>query len=95
MHVSIKYFGIFRNVTAKEKDDLILGDGEDIHSLLDRLANKYGEEFKKYIYHGDKKEILGTTFVFINGKIISKLNGINTKLQNNDSIVITPIMTGG
>jgi MoaD family protein len=95
MKVSVKYFGIFKNITEREEETLIIMDGEDIDSLLGRLISRYGEKFHNYIYQEGKKDRLETTFIFVNGKKISTLDHAGIKLQNNDCIMITPMLTGG
>jgi len=95
MKVNVQYLGLAKTYTRKPQDSLILTEGSSLADLLNKLAEKYGKPFTPEIYDPAEQEVKPTFTVMVNGVIMGQLNGINTKLKNDDKIVLMPLMTGG
>lgn len=87
----VKFFAYIRDYT-KCKELNIDYEG-DIEKLLSRLSDIYGDNFRKKVLTGNKlsKEII----ILVNGRHIFHLDGIKTKLNNDDTVSIFPVVAGG
>jgi MoaD family protein len=75
-------------------NSIIMIDAEYVKDIIYKLIKIYGESFKNLILD-ENQQIKHTIGIFVNGKNIQTLNGVETKLNDNDEIYILPIVAGG
>jgi molybdopterin converting factor small subunit len=96
LKVIVEYLGYIKKKLDIEKSEIVrMGDKASVRELLILLANKYGEIFKKSVYDPQDHELKPYHMVSINGLLLNQLNGMNTKLKDNDKIILMPIVSGG
>ncbi len=68
--------------------------GENLGEALDKLTKRYGNELKKKLFdkEGKTKRFIN---IYINGKDMRFLDGLETKLKKGDEILIIPAVSGG
>jgi MoaD family protein len=94
--IKIEYLGHVRNIlNTKRQEEIELNENSTIQDLLNTLAEKHGELFKKTIYEPNSPDLKANFIATVDGQLLSQLNGVNTKLKNNDKIIIMPIVSGG
>ena len=80
----------FRKIVGKREIVEEIDSHPTLKQFLDKLANKYGRDFKQII--NPKTGVVSSEFlVSINGRIA---RDTNVKLKNDDILMIT-ILTGG
>ncbi len=94
MKVEVKFFTFLREITGKKVDTIQLQDAITVKELVRMLSEKYGKEFREYIYDKDGVTQEFLSFL-INGKNINKMQGFDTKLGDQDVIAILPPVGGG
>ena len=94
MNVEVKFFTSLREITGKKVDEIQLQNAITVDELLTLLSEKYGKNFREYIYN-KKGEVQGFLSVLVNGKNINIMQGFDTKLQENDIVAILPPVGGG
>ena len=94
MRVEVKFFTSLREITDKKVDLLQLQNNLSVDELVNLLSNKYGKEFREYIYN-KKGEIQEFLSFLLNGKNINNMQGFDTKLQEGDVLAILPPVGGG
>ena len=69
-------------------------DGDTLREVLDNLTQIYGNALKRKIYDKDgrPKRFIN---IYINGKDMRFIEGLETKLKKNDEILILPAVSGG
>ena len=94
MKVEVKFFTSLREITGKKVDKIQLQNTITVNELIIVLCEKYGKNFREYIYNkkGDVQEFLS---FLVNGKNINIMQGFDTKLQEMDVIAILPPVGGG
>ena len=92
MKLKIKLLKPFSNAVGGSELEMDF-DGNTLRDLLKLLVDKY-PKLKKELYTkaGELTEYL---CVFVNDKPISALNGVNTKLKNDDEILFFIPISGG
>jgi len=94
MKVEVKFFTSLREITGKKVDTIHLQNTITVNELIKMLSEKYGKKFMEYIY--DKDEVTQEFLSFlVNGKNINKMQGFDTKLEDQDVIAILPPVGGG
>lgn len=88
MKVVVKVFAVLRNELGWREKIVELDEGSSIKDLLDRLP-----EIKKLVIVGD--ELHENYRIFVNGRFIGFLDGLDSKLSEGDVVAIFPAMAGG
>ena len=94
MKIKAKFFTSLREITGKKVEEIQLKRVITVEELLILLSEKYGKEFREYIYNKNGKVQSFLSF-FLNGKNINALQGFGTKLKEEDIIAIIPPVGGG
>ena len=94
MKVIIKFFTSLREITGNKMVNLQLKNKMSVEQVLFLLLEKYGQEFRDYVYNQEGKVQDFLSFL-INGKNINNLQGFNTVLREGDIIAILPPVGGG
>jgi sulfur-carrier protein len=89
--VKVKFFATIRDITKSKSIDFEYF--ETVDTLLHKLCNKYGDALTKKVFNGS--ELSNEIIILVNGRHIVHLDGINTKLSENDEISIFPVIAGG
>lgn len=96
LKVIVEYLGYIKKKLDIEKSEIIrLRENGSISELLGILANKYGEVFKKSVYNPQELELKPYHMISINGLLLNQLDGMKTKLEDNDKVILMPIVSGG
>jgi MoaD family protein len=96
LNITVEYLGYIKKKLGLEKSEEIhVNNNASVHDLFIILANKYGETFKKSVYNPKDIELKPYHMVSVNGLLLNQLNGMKTKLNDNDRIIIMPIVSGG
>lgn len=94
MKVEVKFFTSLREITGNKTKEIQLQDTNTVEELLTLLSEKYGKNFREYIYSKNGK-VQGFFSFLVNGKNINVLEGLDTKLKQGDTIAILPPVGGG
>lgn len=94
MKVTIKFFTSLREITGNKMVIIELKNLISVEQLLSLLFEKYGQEFRDYVYNQEGKVQDFLSFL-VNGKNINNLEGFNTILKDGDIIAILPPVGGG
>ncbi len=87
----VKYFANFRDITHKKREELKASNAAE---LLDILIEKYGDEFKNFVFN-EQGELKPGVIFLVNGKNILHLKGLQTELKDDDEISLFPPAAGG
>ena len=90
--MKIKYFADIRSLTRRGEETWTKAE-PDLRSLLKGIAAQYGAAFEKRIFEGDR--ISNTIIIFINGRDIVHLNGLDSPLKADDVVAVFPVVAGG
>ena len=90
--VHVNFYGILREITGKESDEVSLESGS-LEELLKILSRRFGDYFKKFFF---KKEILDSQInIFINHAIVPPQKIPEIKLCHEDQIDLFVPVSGG
>lgn len=87
--VRIKLFANLKEITNTSKIEM---EGEKIRDVLERLCCRFAE-LSNMIFEGENPR--PHINIFINGRNIHELEGLNTSLHEDDEIAIFPPVSGG
>ena len=96
MKVIVNYLGSIKQALGlKQAEQLELKDEALVCDLLDFLAEKHGDPFKKSVYEPKELDLKPYYILSVNGLLLNQLNGIKTKLKDGDRLIFMPVVSGG
>jgi len=95
MKVRVHYLGYIKNMLGRKEEEFEFEKGVSLSELLGRLAGIYGEPFRKEVFELGLKDVKMGFVVTVNGVLIGQLDGVKTKLNEGDNIILMSLMSGG
>jgi len=97
LKLSVRFFAALRELIGKKEESLEFSDHEEVtvEKGLKRLAELYGKDFVEYVFDGKTGEIQSYLTPLVNGRSITTLDGLKTKLMDGDVLAILPPVGGG
>lgn len=96
LKVKVEFLGHIKNILeSRREEDVEVEEGSSVRDLLALLIDKYGESFEAAVYEVGSKDIKSNFIATVNGYLLNQLNGVETKLENGDHVVLMPIVSGG
>jgi len=90
--MTIKYFATIR-MYAGEAARRLDRTPQILRDLLELLAARYGESFRRAVFDGD--HLNPQIIILVNGRNVLYLSGLETPLAATDEISIFPMVAGG
>ena len=91
--VKVKFPLALHDLTRTREIELDFDGSTTIGEVIERLVEKYGNEFREKIMDGS--EIRRSFNVYLNGMNIKNLEGIKTVVKGNAEIIILSWVSGG
>lgn len=87
----VKFFAFIRDYTGTK--EISTGCFSSLRELLDSLCIRFGDRLRTKLFTGDR--LSDDIIILVNGRHIEHLEGLDTKLGENDVISIFPKVAGG
>lgn len=95
MKVSVRLFTVLREIAGKGEETLEFSvKGVTVKDVLETLAKRHGKEFREYLYD-DKNRVREHLQLLVNGKSVSLMEELKTRLREGDQVAIVPPVGGG
>ncbi|GAP14347.1 MoaD family protein, archaeal [Longilinea arvoryzae] len=92
--MKIRCYAYFRDILGSSSFDYDR-TANSLGALLDDFSTRYGQPFRKWVYEPDGKTFSHMVIILINGKDARDLQGLDTPLSPNDTVVLFPPLAGG
>ncbi len=93
--VQVNFFGIYQRIAGKKKVQLKLKKQSTIKSALVELAENVSKEFEQVLIETQNDESRPKALILVNGKEISVLQGLETKINQAEELTLIPMVHGG
>jgi len=95
MRVNVQYLGFIKNLIKQSEEEYELKEGASLSELLNQIAGIYGKTFKKEVYEPGLRDVKMGFVVTVNGVLMGQLQGVDTRLNNDDTVILMSLMSGG
>ena len=95
MKVKVQYLVFIKNLINKSEDEFELEEGASLSELLNKIMGIYGKPFKKEVFEPGLKDVKMGFVVTVNGVLMGQLQGVDTRLNNGDNVILMSLMSGG
>jgi molybdopterin synthase sulfur carrier subunit len=92
--LTIKFIGALRHLSGKTQFTINFQDGISVKQLINTITHQL-PALKHTFSDQELNDSRSNSLILVNGKEISVLKGLETKLCNGDEIVFVPVVHGG
>lgn len=92
--IEIKLLGVFRGMMGKDQLSVKLNHAT-VRSAVQVLAESMPFEVRRLLIDPELNDPRPNALILLNGREINVLNGMETKVKNNDVLTIIPVAHGG
>lgn len=83
-----------RRMTEEGKTNISLPEKSSVRDLVDELVGRYGTGFNDFLLNRENR-LRKYVVILVNGRGVGILSGLDTTLNEGDSILIMPAVGGG
>lgn len=94
MPLNIKFIGALRHISGKTQLTVNYQESISLKTLLSKLSQEF-PSLEKTFTDQQLNDSRSNALILVNGREISVLNGLETKLNDGDEIVFVPVVHGG
>ena len=94
MKIQVRFIATLRHLLGVKSVDLEIPCPMKLIDILNLLAEKYGEKFRKSVFDEGGK-VKEEFLILVNDAEISVLNGLNTEISDGDTVTLLPTIHGG
>jgi len=94
MVVRVRSFFDLKRAMGSGEVLLRLKEGASVKDLIQVLVERYGEKLKDFLFKEGEK-VNTSISIYVNGRLIDFLDGLETKLSDGDVVSLMPPAGGG
>lgn len=91
--MNVKLFATFRDIINSKEVDIPVPESLTVKQLIQGLIKQF-PAFESELFN-ENDELKPFTHIFVNGRNIIHLDGLNTKITKSDDIALIPPVGGG
>ena len=96
MRVHVRSVLSIASVLGGKEHNIDADDGAAVEDVIDFLIKKHGEPLKELLLRNDDPmELLPYVKIYVNGRGLDFLNGLETGLRDGDDVMLMPQISGG
>lgn len=84
-----------KDIIGEREVEIDVPDNSSLSGLLTEIVNRWGNGISEVILEAGGKKIKSHLRLMVNGRDISFLDGLDTKLKDGDEVMIFPPVSGG
>jgi len=92
--VTLRFLGIFKKAYGNGQTLIKIRKNEKLEDIIKKVSET-SPNLKRVLVDPELDSPLSNAVILVNGKEISLLNGLETKLKDKDEIVFIPVIHGG
>ena len=95
MRVKVKYMAAARDITSTREETIETKNSSTIMDLLSLLSEKHGQRMRDYLFDPATGKPRAYLQFLLDGKSVQMINGFETALRDNCTLLIVPPVSGG
>lgn len=93
--MKVKFFAYIRDKDYAGCKEIERAACADLRELGEELSLLYGSKFRKLYFSEDGTDFGEDIIVLVNGRRAQFLNGMDTSLSDQDTVLLFPVVAGG
>lgn len=92
--IKIRLLGVFRGLSGKSQMSIRI-QGDTMGDVVQALASSLTAEARRLLIDEELGDPRPNALILLNGKEISVLKGLKTRIKNGDEVTVIPVSHGG
>lgn len=93
--MKVKFFAYIRDKDYAGCKETDIDGCDDLRMLGEKLSQRYGTKFRRLYFSPDGKEFGDEIIVLVNGRRAEFLQGLDSPLTQEDTVLLFPVVAGG
>ncbi len=93
--IEVELVGVLRELAEKSTVSLEFDDFVVVKDVISELVNSLPPKFKQVLIDPELNDSRVNVLILLNKKEISVLDGLKTRVENGDKLVLIPVSHGG
>lgn len=93
--VEVRLLGVFRGLSGKNKVSMELEEPTTVGVVIQKIVEGFSSEFRRVLIDSELGDPRPNALILVNGREISAIRGLETKVNAGDEIVLVPVSHGG
>jgi len=94
MAITVKFVGALRHASGVDQLALDCGESVSVGTVINQVSEER-PELKRSLIDQQLQDPRLNALILVNGREISALEGLETKLKDGDEVVLVPVVHGG
>jgi sulfur-carrier protein len=95
MKITIHTILEIRQALGQKLIEVDLPQESTVEELLAYMKKRWGATLDSRLFHPDNGQVLEHLRIMVNGQTIRFLKGMDTRLKEDDEVLIMPLVSGG
>ena len=93
--VKVRFLGVFQRLTGKKSCELDLQEPATVKDVVAKLLDEFSGELETVLVDSQLDDPRPNALILVDGKEVSALQGLETKVKDGQEIVFLPMVHGG
>ncbi|MGQ9460794.1 MAG: MoaD/ThiS family protein [Candidatus Bathyarchaeaceae archaeon] len=94
-HIKVRLLGVLRGLSGEGLVSVESEEPTTVRKVIQKLTEAFSPEFKRVLIDPELEDPRPNALILVNEKEISVLQGLETKVNDGDEIVLVPVSHGG
>lgn len=95
IQIGVRFLGTFQKLSGKKHFKLTLEEPVTVRMVIAKITESFSSDLKQVLIDSDLDDPRPKALIIIDGKEISALQGLETKVKDSEEIVLIPLVHGG
>jgi molybdopterin synthase sulfur carrier subunit len=93
--VKVRLLGVFRWISKKSQITFEMMEPVTVRDVVCELSDHFSPEFRQELMDPELDDPRPNTLILVDGKEISALKGLDTRVKDDNEIILIPVLHGG
>ena len=93
--IQVEFMGTLKRIAGKKKITLDFHKPVQVQEVITELVSTLPLEFGRFLIDPELNDPRPNVLIILNKTEIGALDGLDTKVRNNDKLIIVPVVHGG
>jgi molybdopterin converting factor small subunit len=93
--VELQLLGVFQRISGETRVHMKLEKPTTLREAIQNLTDSVSPKLKRVLIDSELEDPRPNALVLVNGKEISILQGLETRIDDGDEIILIPVSHGG
>jgi len=95
IQIKVRFLGIFKGISGRDRFPMELKESVSVREVVKGLTELLSPDFRRFLIDPELGDPRPNALILLNGREVSVLDGVETKVADGDEVVFIPVSHGG